>query len=68
MGRDVTVQLIVNYTNTLAAYFLKTLGMFCDAVDLESFLLWGENRIVNELGMKILNKAFSSLGSMLQID
>lgn len=42
MGRDVTVQLIVNYTNTLAAYFLKTLGMFCDAVDLENFYSEGK--------------------------
>lgn len=42
MGSDVTVQLIVNYTNTLAAYFLKTSGMFCDAVDLESFYSEGQ--------------------------
>lgn len=71
MGSDIRVELIVNCTNILAAYFLKTPGIFfffCDRMDLDGFYFEGRNREVNELGMKILNVGFSSLGSMLKID
>lgn len=37
-------------------------------MDLDGFYFEGRNREVNELGMKILNVGFSSLGSMLKID